>query len=120
MRFLLDMGIAQSIASWLKSEGHDAMHLNDEDLYKLPDISIIEKALNEKRIIVTTDMDFGQLLAFNKSHKVSVIQFRTSAFTPLNIRNKLELLFEEFSNQLDEDFIITIEDNRTRFRKLPI
>ena len=114
------MGIAQSISLWLKSEGHDAIHLNDEGLYKLPDISIIEKAVTEKRIILTTDMDFGQLLAFNKSHKISVIQFRTSTFTPANIRNKLELLFEEFSNQLDGDFIITVEDNRTRFRKLPI
>ena len=114
------MGIAQSVSSWLKSQEHDAIHLNDEELYKLSDISIIEKALNERRIIVTTDMDFGQLLAFNKSHKVSVIQFRTSTFTPLNIQNKLELLFEEFSNQLDGDFIITIEDNRTRFRELPI
>ena len=120
MRFLLDMGIAQSVSSWLNSQGYDSIHLNDQDLYKLPDISIIEKALSEKRIILTTDMDFGQLLAFNKSHKVSVIQFRTSTFTPSNIRNKLELLFEEFSNKLDDDFIITIEDNRTRFRKLPI
>jgi len=114
------MGIVQSVSLWLKSQGHDAIHLNDENLFELPDILILEKAVVEKRIILTTDMDFGQLLAFNKSHKVSVIQFRTSTFEPFNIRNKLELLFEEFSNELDGDFIITIEDNRTRFRKLPI
>ena len=120
MRFLSDMGIVQSVSLWLKSQGHDAIHLNDENLFELPDILILEKAVVEKRIILTTDMDFGQLLAFNKSHKVSVIQFRTSTFTPFNIRNKLELLFEEFSDQLDGDFIIIIEDNRTRFRKLPI
>lgn len=117
----MDMGIAQSVSSWLKSEGHDSIHLNDEDLYKLSDASIIEKAINEERIILTSDMDFGQLLAFNKSQKVSVIQFRTSTFTPYNVRNKLESLFEEFSSQLNEGFfIITIEDNRIRFRKLPI
>jgi len=120
LRFLLDMGISQSVASWLRSQGHDAIHLNDEHLFKLQDISILEKAVIEKRIILTTDMDFGQLLAFNKSQQASVIQFRTSVFTPVNIRQKLNLLFEEFSDQLDGDFIITIEDNRTRFRKLPI
>jgi predicted nuclease of predicted toxin-antitoxin system len=120
LRFILDMGIAQSIALWLKSQGHDAIHLNDENLYKLPDISILEKAINEKRIIITTDMDFGQLLAFNKTQQASVIQFRTSVFTPGNIREKLVSLLENFSDQLDGDFIITIEDNRTRFRKLPI
>jgi predicted nuclease of predicted toxin-antitoxin system len=120
LRFILDMGIAQSVALWLKSQGYEAIHLNDENLYKLPDISILEKAINEKRIIITTDMDFGQLLAFHRSWHASVIQFRTSDFTPGNIRAKLVSLFENFSDQLDGDFIITIEDNRTRFRKLPI
>jgi predicted nuclease of predicted toxin-antitoxin system len=120
LRFLLDMGISQSVASWLRGQGHDAVHLNDENLNKLPDTSILEKAVTEKRIIITTDMDFGQLLAFNKSCQTSVIQFRTSAFTPVNIRQKLELLFVEFSDQLAGDFIITIEDNRIRLRKLPI
>jgi hypothetical protein len=71
-------------------------------------------------ITLTTDMDFSQLLAFNKSQQASVIQFRTSVFTPVNIRQKLELLFEAFSDQLHGDFTLMIEDNRTRFRKLPI
>src|ERR1700760_1908846 len=99
------MGISQSVALWLKSLGHDAIHLNDQGLYKLQDISILDKAINEDRIILTTDMDFGQLLAFNRSRPASVIQFRTSIFTPLNIQTKLELLFEEFSDQMDNGFI---------------
>lgn len=114
------MGIAQSVASWLTDQGHDAIHLNDENLYKLPDTLILEKALKENRILLTSDMDFGHLLAFNPSYPVSVIQFRTSVFTPENIRLKLQQLFESFPNQLGGSFIITIEDNRTRHRKLPI
>ncbi|WP_295672705.1 DUF5615 family PIN-like protein [uncultured Mucilaginibacter sp.] len=120
MRFLLDMGIAQSVALWLNSQGHNAVHLNDENLYHLPDTLIIEKAIAENRIILTSDMDFGHLLAFNQSQMVSVIQFRTSVFTLENIRTKLEHLFETFSNQLEGNFIITIEDSRIRHRKLPI
>jgi len=114
------MGISQSVASWLKNIGHDAVHLNDESLHQLKDLSILEKAIAEKRTVITTDMDFGQLLAFSKHSRASVIQFRTSIFTPLNIREKLELVFERFSDQLDEGYIITVEDNRIRFRKLPI
>jgi len=120
LRFLLDMGIAASVAKWLTSIGHDAMHLNDENLYQLEDGLILAKAINERRIIITADMDFGQLLAFNRLGTASVIQFRTSDFTPGNVKAKLELLFDKFVNQLDEDFIITVEDNRMRFRKLPI
>lgn len=65
-------------------------------------------------------MDFGQLLALNKSIQISVIQFRVSDFTSLNIQTKLELLFADLSDLLDEAFIITVEDKRIRFRKLPI
>ena len=120
MRFLLDMGISQSVATWLKSMGHDAMHLNDESLHQLKDLFILQKAIAEQRTILTTDMDFGQLLAFSKYHQASVIQFRTSVFTPFSIREKLKLVFERFSIQLEEGYIITVEDNRIRFRKLPI
>jgi predicted nuclease of predicted toxin-antitoxin system len=114
------MGISASLTNWLNSIGHDAVHLNDEKLFQLPDKLIFQKAIIEKRIILTADMDFGQLLAFNQSGIASVIQFRTSDFKPENIKSKLELLFEKFQDQLDGDFLITIEDNRIRFRKLPI
>ncbi len=119
LRFLLDMGIAQSVSAWLKGLGHDAVHLNDEGLFKLPDYFILKKAIEEDRIILTTDMDFGQLLAFNRELLASVIQFRTSTFTPTDIRAKLELFFQDFSHQPDDKFIITFEDNRMRYRKLP-
>ena len=114
------MGIASKVAIWLKSLGHDSIHLNDEGLYSLADEDIIEKAINEKRIILTADMDFGQLLSINSIRSVSVIQFRVSDFTPQNIIIKLELLFEKFADQLNSEFIITVEDNRIRYRKLPI
>ena len=120
MKFLLDMGISKSVAQWLKAIGHDAVHLNDENLNTLPDYDILLKAIAEERIIITSDTDFGQLLAFNKAERLSVIQFRTSSFTPDNVRNKLELVFREFEEELDNTFIITIEDKRIRYRRLPI
>ena len=120
LRFLLDMGISSRIAPWLKNQGHEAIHLNDENLFQLPDKAILEKAVREDRIILTADMDFGQLLALNKSQQASVIQFRVSDFTPDNIESKLELLFKKFADELDGNFLITIEDYRIRYRRLPI
>jgi predicted nuclease of predicted toxin-antitoxin system len=53
------MGISSRIALWLKNQGHEAIHLNDENLFQLPDKAILEKAVREDRIILTADMDFG-------------------------------------------------------------
>lgn len=47
MRFLADMGISQYTVSWLKEQGHDAVHLREEGLQRLPDNEVLRKAFNE-------------------------------------------------------------------------
>ncbi len=37
IRFLLDMGIAQSTGHFLRSMGHDVVHLSEQGLERLPD-----------------------------------------------------------------------------------
>jgi predicted nuclease of predicted toxin-antitoxin system len=36
MRFLADMGVSQQVIEWLRTTGHDAVHLRDEGLQRLP------------------------------------------------------------------------------------
>ncbi len=51
---------------WLNSQGHDATHLRDEGLQRMPNGNIFEKAVAEARIIVTFDLDFGEIVALAK------------------------------------------------------
>lgn len=60
MRFLADMGVSQRIVEWLRFEGHDAVHLRDEQLHRLPNGAIFEKAEAEQRIILIFDLYFGE------------------------------------------------------------
>jgi len=59
MRFLLDMGILPKIMIALRQGGHDAIHLLDQQLHKLPDPAMLEKARHENRILLTHDLDFA-------------------------------------------------------------
>lgn len=77
------MGISPRVGLWLNSFGHDSIHISDNDLHRLSDDFIIEKAIRENRIILTADMDFGQLLALDSSDKVSIVQFRVSNLNPI-------------------------------------
>lgn len=121
MKFLLDMGISGRAGNWLQDQGYDIVHLSDVGLFDLPDADIITKAIKEDKIILTADMDFGHILAFSKSDTVSVIQFRLSDFTPAALIEKLQLVLEKFSTQMQAGHhIITVEDNKVRVRKLPI
>jgi len=120
LRFLLDMGISKKVGFWLQNGNHNVLNLSEVGLHALPDIDIIRKSVDEKRIILTSDMDFGQILALTKLSSISVIQFRVSDFTSANIIYKLDLLFDKFSDQLETGYLITVEDNRIRSRRLPI
>ncbi|MBI5199578.1 MAG: DUF5615 family PIN-like protein [Nitrospirae bacterium] len=59
MKFLADMGIAMRIVEWLRAKGYDAVHLREEGLHKLSDRDVFRKAVNENRIVLTFDLDFG-------------------------------------------------------------
>jgi predicted nuclease of predicted toxin-antitoxin system len=52
------------------------VHLRDEGLQTLPNGKIYEKARVEGRIVVTFDLDFGEIVAESAGSIVSVILFR--------------------------------------------
>jgi len=76
MRFLADMGISPNTVAFLRAQGHDAIHLLEVELERLTDPAILEKALQEECILLTHDLDFGELLAASKAQLPSVIIFR--------------------------------------------
>ena len=76
MRFLADMGVARRVVEWLRDQGHDARHLREEELQRLPDGQIFRKAVVENRVILTLDLDFGEIVAFSGQQNVSVVLFR--------------------------------------------
>ena len=63
VRILVDMSVDIRVADWLRSQGHDAVHLRDEGLHRMPNGEIFAKALSEDRIVVTSDLDFGEIVA---------------------------------------------------------
>lgn len=76
MRFLADMGVAKKVVEWLKEKGHDAIHLREQGLKKLPNGEIFKKAILEKRVLLTFDLDFGEIIALSGNKTISVIVFR--------------------------------------------
>ncbi|NBD18226.1 MAG: hypothetical protein GVY04_19445 [Cyanobacteria bacterium] len=120
MRFLADMGVSQTVVHWLQQAGHEALHLREEGLQRLADSSILEKAKEEKRIILTFDLDFSDLLAASSDSLPSVIIFRIDDATPNSVINKLRTVLGECGSSLEQGAIIIVENSRYRVRKLPI
>jgi hypothetical protein len=51
VRILVDMCVDVRVADWLRRQGHDALHLRDEELQRMPNGEIFDKALSEDRVV---------------------------------------------------------------------
>lgn len=120
MKFLADMGVSPLTVQALRQRGYDAVHLMDERLERLPDPQIMVKAMQEKRIVLTFDLDFGDLLAASADILPSVIIFRLKTPTPAITTERLLAALSEFESALMNGAILTVEDKRYRLRHLPI
>ena len=89
MRFLADMGVSITTVQALRAAAHDAMHLREEGLIRLPDPDIVAKAAQEQRVVLTFDLDFGDILAVTRTETPSVIIFRLRNQTPAAVNPRL-------------------------------
>lgn len=120
MKFLADMGISPKAVSHLNQQGHDAVHLIDENLHRLPDPDILSKSRSEGRILLTHDLDFGELMAASGTRLPSVIIFRLGNMAAANVNRHLDLILEQYAEELEQGAILSITENRVRIRRLPI
>jgi len=120
MRFLADVGISRSTTDELRRRGHSALHLREEQLQRLPDDKILQLARQEQRIVLTFDLDFGDLLAAGSHELPSVVIFRLQNQTPGSVTPRLLNLIRERTADLEAGVIVIIEEGRYRLRRLPI
>jgi predicted nuclease of predicted toxin-antitoxin system len=120
MRFLGDMGVSQRVVEWLRATGHDAVHLRDEGLHCLPNGDIFGKGFDEQRIVLTFDLDFGEIVAGSAGQLVSVILFRLHDTRTEHVIERLQTVLDQSSAELLAGAIIVVEEGRHRVRKLPI
>lgn len=120
LRFLADMGVSWRVVEWLRTQGYDAKHLREEALERLEDAAIFSKAREEGRVVLTFDLDFGEIAALTESRIANIVVFRLRNTRTAFVIERLSAVFAESSKALSEGAIIAIEDSRHRIRRLPI
>ena len=120
MKFIADMGISPESVVFLQSEGHDAIHLLDQQLGRLPDVDIFEKARQESRIILTHDLDFADILAATQALLPSVVIFRLRNMKPQNVNQYLLAILNQHAADLIQGAVISVTEGLIRKRQLPL
>ncbi|MFQ5668682.1 MAG: DUF5615 family PIN-like protein, partial [Candidatus Binatia bacterium] len=100
MRILVDMGVDIRVADWPRGQGHDAVHLRDEGLQRVPNGEIFDKALSEDRIVLTSDLDFGEIAAALKDTSGKVLLLRLHNSRAANVISRLTSVLPSVEGEL--------------------
>lgn len=121
MRFLIDANLSPTLAEVLNEAGHEAVHVADALSLDAPDHEILDHAAAEARVVVSSDTDFGDLLASREAASPSVILFRRQ--TRRRAREQAVVLLAHLpvvAEDLEQGSVVIIEEARLRVRRLPI
>ncbi|MBI2405245.1 DUF5615 family PIN-like protein [Candidatus Gottesmanbacteria bacterium] len=109
MKFLIDESVEFSVVSFLRSTGHDIIAIA-EDFPSLQDADVLRFAVKERRILITNDKDFGELIFLHRLPHKGVIFFRLSKEDAGSKIEKLKLLLQTYAKKLPRFFIVVAPD----------
>lgn len=120
MRLLIDANLSPAVARRLAGAGHDALHVFDAALGTATDEEILEAAAKDGRVIVSSDSDFGVLLARHDHHRPSFVLLRRC--NELSAAGQAELLVAAIAaaaEELDAGAVVSVSPGHLRARRIP-
>jgi predicted nuclease of predicted toxin-antitoxin system len=119
MRFPLDMNLSPELANWFRSEGHDAIHVFDIGFGSLSDAEIFTRAAAENRVVVSLDLDFGEIAGLAGEARTGVVLLRLRQARRSHVQQRLGVAISRASEALRSGAIVIVEDTRIRVRRMP-
>ena len=112
----MDRCAGRRLAEWLRAEGHDV--LESQTLGPDPgDLALLEIAVSERRILITIDTDFGELIYRHDVPHVGLVRLPD---VPAERRIALlAAVIDRHSHALERRAIVTIRGERIRISLPP-
>lgn len=118
MKLLADVNIERLIVKHLRDSNHDVKWMLEEDPY-ITDEEILNISYNEKRILVTNDKDFGELVFKEKRSVFSIILLRMrQSDVKLKVKT-IDNLINRYKEKIEYKFIV-VNKNKVRFLNILI
>lgn len=116
MKFLVDRCAGKRLADWLRGEGHDV--LEARTLGPDPgDRELLEMSAKDKRVLVTIDTDFGDLIYIDRAAHTGLVRLPD---VPAEMRIKIMgKILKHLESDLKSHAIITVRGDRIRISKPP-
>ena len=117
MQFLADESCDFAAGRALREAGHDVIAVA-ETFPRAEDSSVLARALQERRILLTEDKDFGRLVYSSSQASAGVLLFRFPARSRGALAKAAADLVRQKGNQLSGRFVV-VQPGRVRVGAFP-
>lgn len=115
-KFLIDESVEYGIVKFLRENNFDVLAVA-EDFFSASDVNVLSIAEKKKRILITNDKDFGELVFKERKGSHGVILIRMPFNTTEEKIVKLDQALKPKATQLIKLFTV-ITEKRTRSKAL--
>ena len=120
MKLLIDMNLSPRWVSFLGEAGIEVLHWSEVGAAGAPDTEIMGYARQHHKVVLTHDLDFGEILAATGGEKPSVVQIRSDDLRFNVIGQLLLTALRQVEGDLERGALVTVSPPRTRIRILPL
>jgi predicted nuclease of predicted toxin-antitoxin system len=115
LKFIVDVGISKKVEQWLQNHGYDIKSIRDINP-RMSDKEILKMATSERRMVITMDKDFGELVYNSGLPHSGVLLLRLEEARSVEKVKIIEKILERYSDKLSNNFCV-FKDGKLRIRK---
>jgi predicted nuclease of predicted toxin-antitoxin system len=116
LKFLVDVGVGKNVEQYLLEKKYDTKAVRSLDP-RMPDKEIIRLAALERRIVITMDKDFGELVYHSGLGHCGILLLRLEDATGSEKQQVIAKILEKHAGNMKDHFCV-YQNKKFRFRKL--
>jgi predicted nuclease of predicted toxin-antitoxin system len=110
--FLADQNLHVRVVDWLRVQGFDVLSTREAGLRRAADTQLIDIARAQQRVILTHDLDFGELAVRTRLPVHGVVLIRSVSGDPHDTIVQLATLLATVES-VEPPFIVTVRGTST-------
>ncbi len=117
VKFIADECVGEKTIKFLRALGYEVNSVWDLNLKGAPDEKLIQRAIKDKRIFITEDQNFTNIILYPPHLHRGIIVLKISLKIQKEVWFVLKELLFEFKSSDFEKTLIIVDKNRFRIRR---
>ncbi len=118
MKFLADENLELLIVNWLREYGHDVDYAAESAVAE-SDVALLTRAIDDRRVVITNDLDFGELVYRFHRPAFGIVLLRLRVATDADQLARLQPHWGNILANCVGNFVV-VSEKKIRVRKLTL